>query len=97
MVDSNSEVEFLHQTLNFFEISFKRFNVTLDNVSSYMVPHFKERWDIHENLYTLSVENQRNYLEKVLSDKKKSIYEELKRDNIVQTVRKKFGDTGLDK
>ncbi len=89
-----NEVDFLHQTLNFFEISAKRFTETLDNTSRFMIPHFKARWDIEENLYILSLQKQRNFLEKVLSDESKSVYQALKRDNIVQQVRRKFGDTG---
>jgi len=93
--DSKNEVDFLHQTLNFFDVSDKRFKEVLDNNSRYMVPHFKTRWDIHENLYVISVKKQWDFLEKILTDKNKSIYRELKRDNIVQKVRKKFGKTGL--
>ena len=60
-----------------------------------MIPHFKARWGINENLYVLSLENQRSFLEKIMADKNKSIYQELKRDNIVQKVRQKFGNIGL--
>ena len=95
MGNSENEVDFLHQTLNFFEISDKRFKETLDNTSRFMAAHFEARWDINENLYTISVKNQRNYLEKILAGKDTSLYQELKRDNIVQEVRKKFGNTGL--
>jgi len=90
-----NEVDFLHQTLNFFALSAKRFNKTLDNVSRYMVPHFQARWAINENLYIISLENQRRFLEKILADKNASIYQELKRSDIVQEVRKKYGNTGL--
>jgi hypothetical protein len=96
MGNFKSEIDFLHQTLNFFEISEKRFKETLANTRSYMVPHFKSRWEIDENLYVLSLQSQLKFLEKVLADKNKSVYEELKRDNIVQQVRRKFGDAGLE-
>jgi hypothetical protein len=43
----------------------------------------------------ISLENQRKFLEKIMTDKNKSVYQELKRDNIVKKVRQKFGDTGL--
>ena len=95
MGNFKNEVDFLHQTLNFFELSDKRFKETLANTSRYMVPHFKARWGITENLYTLSLENQRKFLEKILADTSISIYQELKRSNIVQKVRQKFGNTGL--
>jgi hypothetical protein len=95
MGDFKNEIDFLHQTLNFFEISAKRFKETLDNTNCYMVPHFKARWEIDENLYILSLENQRTYLKEILNDDTKSIYQELKRDNLVNEVRQKFGITGL--
>ena len=97
MGNFKNEVDFLHQTLNFFKISEKRFKETLENTTRYMVPHFKARWDIEENLYILSLDNQRIFLEKILADKNISVYQKLKRDNIVQKVRKKFGSTGLGK
>jgi hypothetical protein len=90
-----NEVDFLQQTLNFFAISTKRFNETLDNSCRHMAPHFKARWGINENLYILSLENQRKFLEKILANKKTSIYQELKRNDIVRKVRQKYGDTGL--
>ena len=95
MGNFKNEIDFLHQTLNFFEISAKRFTETLDNTSRYMVPHFRARWGIVENLYVLSLENQRKFLEKILADKNISVYQELKRSSIVHQVRQKFGNTGL--
>ncbi len=95
MGNFKNEVDFLQQTLNFFEISAKRFEEILDNTSRYMVPHFNARWGINENLYTISLGNQRNFLEQVLADDDISIYQELKRSKIVQEVRQKFGNTGL--
>jgi hypothetical protein len=95
MGNLKNEIEFLQQTLNFFDISVKRFEEILDNTSRYMVPHFKSRWNIEKNLYIISLQNQRKFLEKILADKNISIYQKLKRNNIVQDVRKKFGKTGL--
>jgi len=88
-------IDFYNQTLNFYELSLMRFKVTLDDTSRYLVPHFKSRWDIEENLYILSLENQRKFLKKILSDKNKSLYKELKRGNIIQLMRRKFGNIGL--
>ncbi len=95
MGNFRNEVDFLQQTLNFFELSAKRFKDTLDNTSRFMVPHFKARWGIDENLYILSLENQRTFLEEILADKNISVYRELKRSKIVEKVRRKFGNTGL--
>jgi len=95
MGNFKDEVDFLRQTLNFFTISNKRFKETLGNANRYMVPHFKSRWGIPENLYILSLENQRRFLEKILSDETISVYQKLKRNNIVRKVRQKFGTNGL--
>lgn len=94
MGDFKNEINFLHQTLNFYEISEHRFDKILDNTNRYMVPHFKKRWDIQLDLYVESLTRQRTYLKKILADDSKSIYEELKRDNIVAKVRKKYGKLG---
>lgn len=95
MGNYKDEKEFLHKTLTFFEVSDQRFKKTLDGTSRYMVPHFTARWGITENLYTLSLNNQRKFLEKILASEDLSIYRELKRSNIVEQVREKFGKTGL--
>lgn len=79
-----NELDFLHQTLGFFEFSAKRFKETLDDTSRYLVPHFESRWDIAENLYIKSLENHRDYLAKILQDKNISIYSDLRRDNLAQ-------------
>ncbi|MBW2466807.1 MAG: hypothetical protein JRF02_05850 [Deltaproteobacteria bacterium] len=92
-----NEIDFLHHSLDFFKDSEERFTETLDNTRRFMLPHFKARWGIDKNLYVLSIENQRKFLEKIIADKDTSIYRELKRGNIVEQVRKKFGDTGLKK
>ena len=87
-----NEIDFMHQTLDFFKFSAKRFKETLDDTSRYMIPHFKSRWGIAENLYILSLENHRNFLEKILRNKNVSIYRELKRDNLAQKALSKWGD-----
>lgn len=89
MGNYKNEIDFLYQTLDFFEISRKRFRETLDDTSRYMVPHLKSRWGISENLYIVSLENQRRFLEKILKDKR-PIHENLKRRNLVQKARQKL-------
>jgi hypothetical protein len=84
-------IDFYHQTLNFYKLSLMRFEVTLDNTCRFMVPHFKSRWNIDENLYIVALENQRNYLQKILEDKSKSVFTELKRGNIIQRALRKLG------
>jgi len=92
--DFKNEVDFLHHTLNFYPVSEKRFTETLDNTRRYLKPHFKARWGIDEDLYHVSLERQRRFLENILTAGDKSIYQELKRGNIVQEVRRKYGKIG---
>jgi len=94
MGDFKNEIDFLHQTLNFYEISALRFTKTLDDTSRYMVPHFKERWDVDSNLYMESLNRQRTFLEKILADVSRSVYDELKRSKIVDEVRREYGKVG---
>lgn len=94
MGDFKNEIDFLHQTLNFYEISDQRFAKILDDTSRYMVPHFKERWDVDSNLYVESLNRQRIFLEKILADASSSVYDELKRSNIVDEVRREYGKLG---
>ena len=89
--DFKNEVDFLQQTVDFYKVSEKRFKLTLENICSYMGPHFQARWDINENLYIISMENQRRFLEKIVTEKNRSIYDEFKRENIVLKAREKFG------
>jgi len=86
--DFEDVFDFFHQTLEFFEISDKRFRITLDNTSRFMIPHFKSRWGIDKNLYALSIKNQRKFLGKILQNKE-SVYSELKRGNIVERFQRK--------
>jgi hypothetical protein len=97
MGDFKNEVDFLHQTLNFYEISDQRFETTFDNMYRFMLPHFIKRWDINTNLYVESIGNQRIFLKKILADGSMSIYEELKRSNIVEEVRQEYGEMGQPK
>ena len=89
--DFKNEVDFLQQTVDFYKVSEKRFKLTLDNICSYMGSHFQARWSINENLYIISMENQRRFLEKIVTEKTRSVYDEFKRENIVQKAREKFG------
>lgn len=92
----SNELDFLHQTLKFFKSSAKRFRETLDNTSRYMTPHFQARWEIDENLYVRSLENQQRFLKKILTNRDMSVYQAFKRDNLLERLRRRFGYSPLD-
>ncbi|MGM0682035.1 MAG: hypothetical protein ACQES8_07405 [Thermodesulfobacteriota bacterium] len=93
--DCEDEVEFLYKTLDFYKMCDYRFDVTLERLYRLMVPHFQSRWDVHINLYTDSLNKQRDFLKKILADQNGSPYDYLKRSGIVREVRRKFGELGL--
>lgn len=94
-IEARDEIEFLHNTLHFYEFCDQRFEETLAATYHFMVPHFQERWNIAANLYLDSLNNQREFLKKILTDQDRSPYDQLKRSDIVKKVRGKFGSLGL--
>ncbi|MFP3983395.1 MAG: hypothetical protein ACLFV2_06860 [Desulfurivibrionaceae bacterium] len=95
MGEARDEIDFLHNTLHFYEFCDQRFNDTLAETCRFMVPHFHKRWNIPYNLYLDSLNKQRAFLRKILADHHCSPYEQLKRSDIVEKVRGKFGSHGL--
>lgn len=89
---SGGEIEFLYNTLEFYEICDRRFDKILDKSYRFMVPHFQQRWGINSNLYSDSLNKQRSFLKKALTDQNHSPYDYFKRAGIVEKARRKFGD-----
>jgi len=94
MGDFKNEIDFLHQTLNFYKISEHRFDKILGNTSRFMVPHFKKRWAIDSNPYVDALNKQHAFLELILAADTQSVYSELKRADIVEKVRREYGKRG---
>jgi hypothetical protein len=87
-----SEVDLLRKTIGFYDFIAKRLKTTLDATDQYMKTHFASRWNIHEDPYQISIENQKNYLQKIMALQDSDPRKFLKREGIVDRVRKKYGE-----
>jgi hypothetical protein len=87
-----SEVDLLRKTIGFYDFIAKRLKTTLDATDRYMGAHFASRWNIHEDPYQISIENQKNYLHKIMALQDSDPRKYLKRGGIVARVREKYGE-----
>ncbi len=78
------EADLLEKTVAFYEFIENRLNQTLDNTDRFMSAHFVARWNIETDLYRESIEKQKNYLLKVLSDPTSEFRKGLRRNRITQ-------------
>lgn len=91
--DYQGEVDLLNKTIGFFDFIALRMENTLDATDQFMTAHFRSRWDIEENLYQKAIDNQKNYLKWILENQDADPREYLKREGIVDQVRKKYGES----
>jgi len=89
--DYEGEVDLLRKTIGFYDIITRRLAGFAKAVDGYITAHFTERWDVHENLYTVAITNHKNYLLKILDQKDTDPREFLRRSGIVDKVREKYG------
>ena len=89
--DYQSEVNILRKTVGFYDFITNRLETTLDGTDRFVRSYFESRWNIPENLYNNAIENQRNYLQKILELQNSDPRSHLKREGIVERVRKKYG------
>jgi hypothetical protein len=78
----NSEIDLFRKTVSFYKWTKNRFENEFDNVTRFMIPHFKDRWSIDSNVYEESINNNINYLKFVLKSSQKDIYHSLRRNAI---------------
>jgi hypothetical protein len=65
--DIADEQDLLQKTLTFYTMIDRRLAVDLMAVDRFMIGHFAARWNIPMDLYRISIEKQRSYLEHILS------------------------------
>jgi hypothetical protein len=92
--DYESEVDFLRKTIGFYDFIAQRLETTLDASDRFIVSHLASRWDIRANLYQEAIERQKNYLQQILNMPDSDPRDNLKRGQIVDKVRRKYGKTG---
>ena len=65
--DYTSEIDLLRKTVGFYDFIEHRVKTALGGVDRFFRPHFKERYNIDDDLYRRSILNQKAYLQKILS------------------------------
>jgi len=90
--DYESEVDLLQKTVKFYDFFALRLKTSLDATDRFMTSHFIARWDIHSNLYQRAIENQMKYLREILEIPDSDPLDYLKRDGIVEMIRRKYGN-----
>lgn len=63
-----SEFNLLEKTIGFYEMTQKRLADELGGVRDYAIHHFRERWHIDRDLYMDAINNNIEYLKKLLID-----------------------------
>lgn len=91
--DYESEVDFLRKTIGFYDFIAQRLETTLDATDRFIVSHLASRWDVQANLYQEAIGRQKNYLQQILNMPDSDPRDNLKRGQIVDKVRRKYGKT----
>lgn len=92
MVDGyEGEIDLLHKSVGFYDLVNQRIATALGGVNRFILPHLKRHWNIHVDLYQEAIENQKNYLHRILKIQNSDPRDYLRRDQIVAKVRKEYG------
>jgi hypothetical protein len=86
-----SEVDLLKKTVGFFDFIGHRLETALDATYRFMTSHFAERWGIKEDMYGAAIKRQKAYLKQILEMSDVDPRDYLRREGIVEMVRKKYG------
>ncbi len=78
----NTTFDILRNTLSFYELTLERFEKQFNKAYEYALHHFRIRHNIDDNLYMTAIENQMNYLEKIIDDETTNFRNKLKRLDI---------------
>ena len=85
--DFDTELVLLEKTEAFYtHVVKRRLEDQLGGVTRYMAAHFRERWNIDEDLYQRMIQQNLAYLHDVLEEDKALYREKLRRGGIVDTV-----------
>jgi hypothetical protein len=88
------EVDLLRKVIDFYDFTTQRIKTALDATDQFMIPHLILRWQIQTNLYQESIERQKNYIRQILKIEDSDPRDYLRRGEIVNKVRKKYGENG---
>lgn len=79
------EMDLLNKTLLFFPMVKERIRMQLGGCDNLAKVHFSRRWGIPENLYQVTIEKQKKYLEHILSHPDRDPIEFLRRKQIARS------------
>jgi hypothetical protein len=88
--DYEDELDIYRKAIPFYDFVEDRLEKTLDGVDRFMRLHFASRFNVAENLYRKSIENQKHYLSKILNFPEKNPRKHLKRRDILARIRKAY-------
>jgi hypothetical protein len=91
--DYESEVDLLRKTVGFFDFIGHRLETSLGATHRFMISHFSSRWGIEADMYGEAIKNQKIYLEQILKMSNTDPREHLRRQGIVNRVRRKYGES----
>jgi hypothetical protein len=84
-----SEVDFLKQTVAFYDLVSKRFESQLIRTEKFAAAHFASRWKVSRNLYNEAILRQKKHLQKILLIPDVDPFAHLKRDGIANRLRRR--------
>jgi len=83
-----SERDLLEKTIAFYDNFERRLRTVLDSTDRFLATHFEARWQIPCDLYRVAIDNQKRYLTKILSRPDRDHRDFLKREGIVERIRR---------
>lgn len=89
--DYSSGRDLLIKTLGFYDYIDARIGDTLLESDLFLTAHFSARWEIPENLYQRSIDNQKHYLKSIIHRSDYDHERYLKRGGIVKQVQQTYG------
>lgn len=75
----NTEYDIIRKTVDFYEVTRKKFEDDYMQMYQYVKYHFKERFDIDRNLYVEAIDRHIAYLRKIIADDTSNFRHKLKR------------------
>ena len=90
VMEYESELHLLKKTRDFYDMTRKRLAHELSGVNKYMRHHFKARWNLDRDLYMESLERHMAYLNFILEHHEKDYRSYLRRDGLVEKLKKEI-------
>lgn len=84
-----NELDLLKKTLNVYMSTMDRFSSEFDNLNDNLVYHFKDRWNLDQDLYKASIDKNINYLHYLLDNHEKDYRDHLRRGKILEKLQER--------